>query len=42
MRTNLRQQQEQIQLIVTIAMIWLGLTQLAPLYLGWELITERR
>jgi methyl-accepting chemotaxis protein len=42
MRTNLRQQQEQIQLIVAIAMIWLGLTQLAPLYLGWELITERR
>jgi methyl-accepting chemotaxis protein len=42
MRTNLRQQQEQIRLIVAIAMIWLGLTQLAPLYLGWELITERR
>lgn len=41
-RNNLRQQQAQIRLIVTVAMVWLGLTQLAPLYLGWELITERR
>ena len=28
--------------ILTIAMIWLGLTQIAPLYLGWELITRKR
>lgn len=41
-RTTLAQQREQIRLIVTVAMIWLGLTQLAPLYLGWELLTERR
>lgn len=41
-RTTLAQQREQIRLTITLVMIWLGLSQLAPLYLGWELITERR
>lgn len=41
-RTNVSTQLEQIKLALTIVMIWLGLTQLAPLYLGWELLTDQR
>jgi hypothetical protein len=28
--------------MVNIVMIWFILTQIAPLYLGWELVTGRR
>lgn len=31
-----------VKQIVSIAMIWLGLTQIAPLYLGWELLMRKR
>ncbi|MCB8981135.1 MAG: hypothetical protein H6657_27335 [Ardenticatenaceae bacterium] len=27
---------------ITFAMVWLAITQVAPLYLGWELVTNRR
>lgn len=27
---------------ITLAMVWLAITQVAPLYLGWELVTNRR
>lgn len=30
------------KLAVTMLMIWIGVTQLVPLYLGWELVTGRR
>jgi hypothetical protein len=31
-----------IKAVVTLLMVWIGLAQLAPLYLGWELLTGRR
>jgi methyl-accepting chemotaxis protein len=41
-RASLSQQLYMVKLVVTMAMIWIGLTQVAPLYLGWELLTGRR
>lgn len=41
-RANLSSQLEMARVVVTIVMVWLGLTQIAPLYLGWELLTGRR
>lgn len=41
-RTRLVDQLGTVKLVVTLLMVWLGLTQIAPLYLGWELITGRR
>ena len=41
-RASLSRQLYMVKLVVTVAMIWIGLTQIAPLYLGWELVTGRR
>lgn len=41
-RLLLQRQIGQVKFVLTVAMIWLGLTQIAPLYLGWELATGRR
>jgi methyl-accepting chemotaxis protein len=41
-RTRLVDQLDTVKLVVTLLMIWLGLTQIAPLYLGWELVAGRR
>lgn len=41
-RVSLSRQLYAVKLVLTIAMVWIGLTQVAPLYLGWELVTDRR
>jgi archaellum component FlaC len=41
-RIRLVDQLGMVKLVVTLLMVWLGLTQIAPLYLGWELVTGRR
>jgi uncharacterized phage infection (PIP) family protein YhgE len=41
-RAQLDEQLQMARLIVTIVMVWLGLAQVAPLYLGWELLAGRR
>ncbi|HEX6385867.1 MAG TPA: hypothetical protein VF177_14450, partial [Anaerolineae bacterium] len=41
-RAQVEEQLEMIKLVITVLMVWLGLTQIAPLYLGWELLTGRR
>jgi len=35
-------QLKMVKLLIVILMIWLALAQIAPLYLGWELVAERR
>ncbi len=42
MRATYRQQLQTFQTIWTVVMVWLALTQVAPLYLGYELVTGRR
>lgn len=42
MRATYRQQLESFQTVWTVVMVWLALTQVAPLYLGYELLTGRR
>lgn len=41
-RLLLDRQLAQAKLVVTIIMIWFGLLQVAPLYLGWELVSGHR
>lgn len=41
-RLMVQRQMDQVKVVVTVVMIWFGLTQVAPLYLGWELWTGRR
>jgi methyl-accepting chemotaxis protein len=41
-RDTLPQQLGMAKLVVTIVMVWIGLMQVAPLYLGWELVSGRR
>jgi hypothetical protein len=41
-RTTIQQQLSTAKLMVTVVMIWVGLIQIAPLYLGWELLSGRR
>lgn len=41
-RAQVEEQLEMIKLVITVLMVWLGLTQIAPLYLGWELLAGRR
>lgn len=41
-RALLNRQVQQAKLALTIVMIWMGLFQVAPLYLGWELVSGRR
>jgi hypothetical protein len=38
-RSTFRSQLEPVKLIVMILFIWIGLTQIAPLYLGWGLLS---
>jgi len=41
-RTELSRQLDTAKLVVTIAMAWIGSTQIAPLYLGCGLLASRR
>lgn len=41
-RENLKRQMWTVRIGMSAVMIWLGLTQIAPLYLGWELLSGRR
>ena len=41
-RLIVRQQLDQMRLVVTVVMVWFGLMQVAPLYLGWELVMGHR
>lgn len=41
-RRGLQDQLRPIKTIVMILFIWIGLTQVAPLYLGWELVSGSR
>ncbi len=40
-RSSLSSQLEQFKLALIIVFIWVGLTQAAPIYLGWELLRGR-
>lgn len=42
MRAQIGEETSRLKQGVTVAMVWLALTQVAPLYLGWELVTGRR
>jgi hypothetical protein len=42
LRAGINTQLEGIKQTINIVMIWFILTQIAPLYLGWELVTGRR
>ncbi len=41
-RVQINEQVETAKNVATIAFIWLGLTQIIPLYLGYELVTGQR
>ena len=41
-RAGMSTQLYMAKLTVTVVMVWLGLAQIAPLYLGWELATGHR
>ena len=41
-RAQLAEQVRMVKIVLTVVLAWIGLTQIAPLYLGWELIRERR
>lgn len=41
-RAQVMQQLETVRIGIIVLMVVLGVTQLAPLYLGWELLTGRR
>jgi methyl-accepting chemotaxis protein len=41
-RVSLSRNLDTAKLVVRILMIWIGLTQVVPLYLGWELVTGQR
>ena len=42
MRAQIEDESARLKNGITLAMVWLALTQIAPLYLGWELLTGRR
>lgn len=42
MRAQIQAETERLKKGITLAMVWLALTQIAPLYLGWELVAGRR
>ena len=42
MQAGIAGQTRTVKLIITVLMIWFGLAQIAPLYLGWELVAGRR
>jgi len=33
---------DRTKVVLTLGMLWMGLMQVAPLYLGWELVSGRR
>jgi ABC-type transporter Mla subunit MlaD len=41
-RASVSRQLDVAKLVVTVAMVWVGLAQIAPLHRGWELLTGRR
>jgi hypothetical protein len=41
LENSLPQQLETLKLALTILLVWFALTQLAPLYIGWTLITDK-
>ncbi|MCP4417620.1 MAG: hypothetical protein GY805_13430 [Chloroflexi bacterium] len=41
-RARINNQVDNVKNGVTLVMVWLAITQIAPLYLGWELVTNRR
>ena len=41
MRAQIQEESDNVKNGITFGMIWLALTQIAPLYLGWELVTGR-
>ena len=42
MRAQIEDESARLKNGITLAMVWLALTQIAPLYLGWELLNGRR
>lgn len=42
MRAQINSEVESVKNGITLVMVWLAVTQIAPLYLGWELLTNRR
>ena len=40
-RANLTDQLAQFKIVLVIVFVWIGLTQAAPVYLGWELLRGR-
>jgi uncharacterized protein YoxC len=42
MRAQINSEIESVKNGITLVMVWLAITQIAPLYLGWELLTNRR
>ena len=42
LRTEIGSQLETISSVAKVVMIWLALSQLAPIYLGWELLAGKR
>ncbi len=41
-RSNIKNQLADARQVITFLTVWLGLTQIAPIYLGWELVLGRR
>jgi hypothetical protein len=42
LRAQINEDVQSIKNGITLVMVWLAITQIAPLYLGWELVTGRR
>jgi uncharacterized protein YoxC len=42
LRSQIQSENESIKNGITLIMVWLAVTQIAPMYLGWELVTGRR
>ena len=42
LRAQINSEIQNVKNVITLVMVWLAITQVAPLYLGWELITGRR
>lgn len=42
LRGQINDEVQSIKNGITLVMVWLTITQIAPLYLGWELVTNRR
>ena len=42
LRAQMSSEVQSVKNGITLVMVWLAITQIAPLYLGWELLTNRR